>query len=166
MKIMESTCVSLNQCACAGLVATFEQAADCYEGKQTKRGAIKIVLKSTGWGIVIGGALGAAIAAGLAVLSTSGAAVVAAAAGVYSGAFLKQTTYLCQHKQKTCCFDMVLVTELQFQLCPIRQVASPSRYQQHVVGQHICNSLYPKNQSSEEQHRLLYCHHAIQGPHV
>lgn len=69
----------------AGLVATFEQAADCYEGKQTKRGAIKIVLKSTGWGIVIGGALGAAIAAGLAMLSTSGAAVVAAAAGVYSG---------------------------------------------------------------------------------
>jgi hypothetical protein len=95
MTVMEITCASLNHCACAGLVATFEQAADYYEGKQTKRGAIKIVLKSTGWGILIGGALGAAIAAGLAVLSTSGAAaVVAAAAGLYSGASLNQTKYL------------------------------------------------------------------------
>jgi len=119
MTVMEITRLLLKSVCLCRSDSTFEQAADYYEGKQTKRGAFKVVLKSTGWGVLVGGVLGAAIAAGLAVLSTSAAAVVAAGAGIYSGASLKQTPYLCQHRQMCCCCDMVLVTELEFQLCPI-----------------------------------------------
>ncbi len=67
MTVMEITRLLLKSVCLCRSDSTFEQAADYYEGKQTKRGAFKVVLKSTGWGVLVGGVLGAAIAAGLAV---------------------------------------------------------------------------------------------------